>query len=156
MGTIRHFALTLLLNLCSIGAVACGGGVAGEETVSLDEDEGFGETDLQIVPSSAPGIVENTPEIDLMMEAEACTVIVETYGAHGLEIGCPTTIKTCPGLFRDSFGVSCMQYDSESITTCLDDIEAATTCGEIRDTVCEVLPIWGSEPQGCAQPTSLD
>jgi hypothetical protein len=102
---------------------------------------------------TTPSFIESpSPEVDLMMETDACESIVTTYGLHGLDIGCATTIKACPGLFRDSFGVPCMQYEAWSVDACLDNIESAATCEEIRATSCQVAPVWGSEPLGCDEP----
>ena len=123
---------------------------AGEQSQDVQEEDPIAAEEIVIV---TPGIIEDmNPQLEVMMEAEACSAIVTTYGMHGLDIGCATTIKTCPGLFRDSFGVPCMQYEASSINRCLDDITASSTCEEIRETECEVLPMWGSEPLGCDQP----
>jgi hypothetical protein len=144
----RRFGLIAFTFTCSIAAMGCGGD-PGEQAHDVIGDE-LGEPEIEIV---GPGLVKApNDDLDLMMEEEACTVIVQTYGAHGLDIGCPTTIKACPGLFRDSFGIACMQYESNSIAACLDNIEASTSCDEIRDTTCEVAPVWGSEPLGCGEP----
>lgn len=147
--TSRHFGLKTILLICSIGVMACGG-EPGEQSQEVLEDDPAEAEDIVLV---TPGIVEDmTPDLEVMMEADACGAIVHTYGMHGLDIGCATTIKTCPGLFRDSFGVPCMQYEARSIDTCLSNITAATSCEEIRATECEVLPLWGTEPLGCDQP----
>lgn len=115
------------------------------------ETDAASAPDLELV---APGY-EEAPgaEATLMFEGDACTTIVQTYSLHGLDIGCPTTIKACPGLFRDSFGVACMQYHASSIASCVRAIEATATCDEIRATTCDVMPMWGSEPAGCDDPS---
>ncbi len=122
---------------------------ADDAADAADADDGSpSPSDLDIALAATTPAHEVTP----MREADACTAIVTTYGLHGLATGCPTTIKTCPGLFRDSFGVACMQYDRASVEDCLDNIEATTTCDEIRTASCAVQPIWGSEPLGCEDP----
>lgn len=122
--------------------MGCGAepGQQGDELVAEDE---VGVPQLVLVAPTADR------DEDFMMEADACRAIVQTYAMHGLDIGCPTTIKTCPGLFRDSFGVSCMRYEASPVRECVESIEAATTCDEIRAASCEVAPVWGSEPLGC-------
>ncbi len=82
-------------------------------------------------------------------EAAACGAIVDTYRFHGLDIGCPTTLKVCPELFRDAFGVACMQYDAASVDACLAGITAAQTCEELYALDCNIEPVWGTEPSGC-------
>ena len=120
------------------------GAEAGHQDDAITEDDEVALPELVLV-APMPGGADG----GFMMEADACGAIVQTYAMHGLEIGCPTTIKTCPGLFRDNFGVSCMQYESFGVRRCLDNIEAASTCDEIRAASCEVAPVWGSEPSGC-------
>lgn len=146
----RRFGLNAIILICSVGAWGCSADPGEQTQDAVEEEDRADAEDITIV---TPTIIEDAnPQLELLMEAEACTAIVQTYGLHGLDIGCATTIKTCPGLFRDSFGIPCMQYEATSINRCLDNITASTSCEEIRATECEVLPMWGSEPNGCDQP----
>ncbi len=86
-----------------------------------------------------------------MMEDEACETLLEAYVGHGLELGCPTTTRLCPDLLRHDYG-ACMLYDAASVSGCIERYRSAADCPSLYGTFeCEVTPIEGSSPSGCAQ-----
>jgi hypothetical protein len=90
-------------------------------------------------------------QIFKMGEREACDTIFFTYRDHGLDIGCPTTLKICPDMLREPFGQACLQYDRRTVLRCAQRIVNSNDCEQLRETSCAVMPIIDSAPYGCEQ-----
>lgn len=89
------------------------------------------------------------PQAPVYTEAEACDAIVGGYHAHGLEIGCATTTHVCPDMLRFAFGQACLQFEGESVNECVRKIGEATTCEDLWNMSCDVVPVPESAGAGC-------
>jgi len=152
----RHVAALAFASLL-LGACAYGATPNGEPTTELQN--AAANADEDVVHTAMPPVDNAMYELDeqvaisysptMLSEQSACEMVLETYWHHGLELGCPTTIKVCPDLLRDAFGVACLLYYTDSITSCADNIQSASTCDELYDTSCAIAPVVPSAPRGC-------
>lgn len=83
-----------------------------------------------------------------MTEAEACDALMWSYQSRGLDLGCYTTVHTCPNHIRIPHGgAACMSYDAASVVECVHLWGAAATCVRLVAAAdCTAVPVDGD---GC-------
>ena len=156
MSNTKRFALTCV----AIAAVTgCAQGAVDDENEPLAEPTLVLEavtTDLHDVPVLTANMLQERTITEIssqteavMMEAEACDAVVTTYHMHGLDIGCATTTHVCPDMLRFAFGQECLQYETDTVMACKQRIEDTTSCEELWQMSCDLVPVPNSAPQGC-------
>ena len=84
-------------------------------------------------------------------EASACQALLTALEQTRTQLGCTTTLRTCPSLVQTEGGAPCLQYDAGTITGCAAYYREAMDCPDFqaRLTNCAFEPISGSEGLGC-------
>lgn len=86
-------------------------------------------------------------------EMVGCEDLRGTLTDLGLELGCVTTLPTCPGFVRTVGGADCLQYDGGTIDGCNAYYAEAADCEDLlaRADSCAFEPIADSAPAGCPE-----
>jgi hypothetical protein len=86
-------------------------------------------------------------------EAAGCEDLRGTLTDLGLELGCVTTLPTCPGFVRTVGGADCLQYDAGTIDGCIAYYGEAADCDDLlaRAGDCAFEAIADSAPAGCPE-----
>jgi hypothetical protein len=86
-------------------------------------------------------------------ESAGCAEMRDTLSDRGLELGCVTTLPTCPGFVRSVGGADCLQYDAGTVDGCVAYYGEATDCDDLlaRADNCAFEPIADSSPAGCPE-----
>lgn len=157
MNKTKTFAL--LLTTCCAYATGCAQGMVDDtepvEPVPTLQVELWDTTAESVEAVTAEAYVGLTisdpenPQAPVYTEEKACDLIVGGYHKHGLEIGCATTTHVCPDMLRFAFGQACLEYEGESVNACVRKIDETTTCEDLWNVSCDVVPIPDSAGAGC-------